>query len=185
MILSHIIRHLIHLRARKNNDMKVKFRIVVLALFAVILSQSCSKVDSNRIPYSPVNIPLNNDGLWNTYGVSATGMSNIFIKPDVPSRSFYSAMSYTGYGGVLLFCNGMGVPVAYDLSCPVEVKKSIRIFVNEAMEAECPQCGSRYNILLGDGGPISGPAAEDKKKYGLQRYKVVPQANGGYIISRY
>lgn len=159
--------------------MKSIFGIILVVVLTCV---GCSRIDSNRIPYAPVNISLNNDGLWNTYGVSAPGMSRQFIKPDVPSRSFYTAMSYTGFGGVLLLCNSQGIPVAFDLACPVEAKQSVRLFVNDAMEAECHQCGSRYNILLGDGGPISGPAVD--YKYGLQRYSVIPQSFGGYIISR-
>ncbi|MDE6715117.1 MAG: hypothetical protein K2J74_01395 [Muribaculaceae bacterium] len=156
--------------------------LVIIVFILSVVCCGCSRIDSNRIPYAPVNIQLNNDGLWNTYGVSAPGMGRRFIKPDVPSRAFFNAMSYTGFGGVLLYCNGQGVPVAYDLSCPVEAKQSVRVFVNEAMEAECPVCGSRYSILLGAGGPISGPAVE--YKYGLQRYSVVPQSMGGYNICR-
>lgn len=164
----------------RKNSMRSAIGIIVFIL--AVACCGCSRIDSNRIPYSPVNIQLNNDGLWNTYGVSAPGMARTFIKPDVPSRSFYNAMSYTGFGGVLLYCDGQGVPVAYDLSCPVEVKQSVRVFVNDALEAECPVCGSRYNILLGNGGAISGPAVE--YKYRLQRYVVSPQLYGGYIIKR-
>lgn len=154
-----------------------RFKLIFLFIFAVVVC-GCNRIDSNRIPYAPVRINLNNDGLWNTYGVGAPGMSSRFIKPDIPSRAFYTVMSYTGFGGVLLFCNSQGVPCAYDLSCPVEAKQNIRIFVNDALEAECPECASKYNILLGDGGAISGPALN---KYGLQRYSVVPNMVGGYI----
>lgn len=158
-----------------------------------LLLFSCNSVDDERIPRMPVNISLADAGTWNTYGVSGFGMSQRFILTQTlrePSGFPYSAVSATGYGGVLLI-NGMdaytadtNVPLAYDLSCPVEMKQSVRVEVEgELYHAVCPVCGSIYDVTMGGGAPLSGPAATGKHKYGLRRYSCYPTGTGGYIIS--
>lgn len=139
----------------------------------------------------PVAINLADPGLWNTFGVTALGQNRSFIKTQrQPSGFAYTDATYTGLGGVLLICgvDGLsgqtGVPLAYDLSCPVECKPDVRVAVNpETFDAVCPKCGSRYNVYDAGGATISGPAAEEKIK-GLQRYACLPGAAGGYTITR-
>ncbi len=152
----------------------------------------CNSVDDERIPRMPVNIALADAGTWNTYGVSGFGMSQRFILTQAlrePAGFPYSAVSATGYGGVLLingidpFTADTNVPLAYDLSCPVEMKPSVRVEVEgELYNAVCPVCGSKYDVTMGGGAPLSGPAARGKHKYGLRRYRCSPTIRGGYII---
>ena len=40
----------------------------------------CAQVDDDRIPAMPVSINLTDQGMWNVYGVSGTGMSRRFVK---------------------------------------------------------------------------------------------------------
>lgn len=136
----------------------------------------------------PVNISLADVGLWNTYGVSGFGMHRYFIKQLKEPRNFqYLDRTLTGYGGVLLiggvdpFTNNTDVPLAYDLSCPVERKPDIRVRVDVGTyEAICPECGSKYDVTMAGGSPVSGPAAADR--YALRRYQCVPSGTG-YIIT--
>ncbi len=152
---------------------------------------SCDNVDTNRIPAYKVQINLNNAGLWNTYGVGGYGQYRLFIRDlRLPSNYSYTETTYTGFGGVLLtmgmdpFGQGEVIPLAYDLACPVECTANVRVYVDEnTLEAVCPTCGSHYNIMMSGGAPISGPAATESVKYGLQRYSCVAN-NGGYIITR-
>ena len=55
-------------------------------------------------------------------------------------------------------------------------------YVHEGDEAPavCPKCGSHYNPLTGDGGPVYGVAINTK--VGMRKYRVMPSA-GGYFIS--
>lgn len=160
--------------------MKSVIKILTLAL-VIISSIACSRIDSFRIPYFPVHIDLDNTGLWNTYGVSGVGTSRTFIRElKVPANFPYTQLTYTGYAGVLLICDINNEPLAYDLACPVEVSSNTRVFINDKLEAECPVCGSRYNVIEAYGAPIYGPAVD--KKYGLQRYVTVPTSLGGYLI---
>ena len=149
-------------------------------MFALL---SCSDVNDDRIPVTAVNIDLGNQGYWDTYGVHTVGQFRYFIKSEKQPADFpYTAMTYTGFGGVLLVGDINGNPVAYDLSCPVERKADIRVRVDRsANNAYCPVCGSRYDIFNNLGHPLSGPASTDH--YGLQLYHTTPK-DGGYIIER-
>lgn len=163
-----------------------RFLLSILPAVALMLS-SCHQLDDDRIPFMPVNISLENQGLWNSYGVTAYGNYNIFILNDrIPKGFPYSYNSYTGYGGVLLICGqnpftgDMG-PMAYDLSCPVERMPDIRVYIDdETWDAICPVCGSHYNVVEGNGAPTEGPA--QIQRYALRPYTCYPSVNGGYII---
>lgn len=155
-------------------------------------ASSCREVDDDRIPSLPVYINLSGAGMWNSYGVSGVGLSRSFINWQgvvSPDGFPYNANTYVGFGGVLLiggvdpFTSEPNVPLAYDLSCPVERSQTVRVFVDtENLEAVCPECGSRYDVITAGGSPVAGPALEGKYKYGLRRYSCDPGSGGGYII---
>ena len=157
-------------------------RIAIIALIAVAMA-ACTKVENHRIPYSSVNIALDNTGLWDTYGVHALGDCRIFNKSQkIPANFAYTAMTFTGYGGVMLVAGVDNTPLAYDCCCPVECAPGITLFFNSELEAECPTCGSRFDVINGTGSPLSGEAHE--KAYGLTIYHAFPASFGGYVITR-
>ena len=165
---------------------------VPLAALALLTHLSgCDSTDNDRIPAYPVQIMLNNPGLWNTYGVAAYGESRNFIRQThTPSNFPFLESTYTGFGGILLimgmnpFDAGDVIPLAYDLACPVECKEYIRVYVDpETLAAACPECGSHYDVTLGGGSPTAGPALTGSVKYALQRYNAYP-SGGGYVIAR-
>ncbi len=141
---------------------------VVLAGIAAI---SCQTVDDNRIPPAPVHISFATVGDWNIYGVAGALSARRFIKADrIPANFPYADVSATGFGGVLLVSDFDGGYRAYDLSCPVEAKRDVRIFVDEELSVgECPVCHSTYDVFR-FGNPLTGPAAEHG--YALSRYRV-------------
>lgn len=159
--------------------------LLITAATMLLTNLSCESIDDERIPPVSVRIDLGNIGLWNTYGVPGALDYREFIRnanPPVPADFPYTALTFTGFGGVLLVCDLNGAPMAYDLACPVECKADIRIRVDrDANDAYCPVCGSHYDIFSNRGYPLSGPAAKDH--YGLQVYHVTPK-DGGYIIER-
>ena len=173
--------------------MRLPLRIIrLLPAAAVMLAAGCHGIDDERIPAMPVAINLADAGLWNVYGVKTLGEYNEFIKPlNIPAGFFYGDNTYTGFGGVLLI-GGMDPfdpttfsPLAYDLSCPVECKRDIRVRIDEEQryEAVCPVCGSHYDVFQSYGAPLSGKAAEIG--YGLTTYMVGSGPNGEYrVISR-
>lgn len=167
-------------------------RPLTAALLAAILTAGCSDIDDNRIPAVPVSINLSDAGMWNTYGVAGYGLSRNFIRQlNQPAGFYYSATTYTGYGGVLLiggmdpYTGDTNVPLAYDLACPVECRPDVRVFVDTSTyEAVCPVCGSRYDVCMAAGAPTAGPALTGEHRYRLQPYVCVPSGYGGYIITR-
>ncbi|MDE6855733.1 MAG: hypothetical protein K2J34_04650 [Muribaculaceae bacterium] len=164
-----------------------------LSLIAMLsAASSCNQVDDDRIPSLPVYIDLRGAGMWNSYGVAGVGLSRRFInwQGEVSPSGFpYTANTYVGFGGVLLiggidpFTAEPNVPLAYDLSCPVERSQTVRVYIDsDKLEAVCPQCGSRYDVLTAGGAPVGGPALTGKYKYGLRRYVCQPEQSGGYIV---
>ena len=144
--------------------------VTIVAAAAVY---SCHSLDDDRIPVQPVNISFATVADWNIYGVNGALEWRRFIRSDrIPPNYPYTAMTYTGFGGVLLLCDVLGNPQAYDLACPVECRQDVRVFINTEDEhlAECPECGSKYNVFSLMGHPVSGIAAT--RGYALRRYCV-------------
>lgn len=155
---------------------------ISLVVAAMIALTSCSdSVDDDRIPLTPVHIDLGNTGYWDPYGVHGLGSSRSFILHISPPDFPWTAATYTGFGGILLVTDLFNNPLAYDLACPVERNRDVRVVYDaDNLNARCPQCKSVYNVSEFNGSPVSGRAYE--LKYGLRRYRVTPTPQGGYII---
>lgn len=153
----------------------------VTAVVAVTVI-GCHTVDDDRIPRVNVYISFPTEAEWLRYGVTQVMQSQRFIRAErVPSDFPYNVSTYTGYGGVLLLCDIFNQPVAYDLSCPVEVSPTVRVYMNEDNLAECPKCHSLYEVS----GPVYGTAVAgiaQERGYGLTRYRVGPGVSGEYRI---
>lgn len=163
---------------------------LLVSLLLPFLS-SCEQLNDDRIPAMAVNVSLDNAGLWAAYGVHGFGEPRYFIlsgKERQPAGFPYTYGSATGYGGILLI-GGQNVytgdtsPLAYDLACPVERMPEVRVEVDPlTFDAVCPVCGSHYNVVEGNGAPISGPAKS--MHYAMTHYECYPTVNGGYVITR-
>lgn len=158
-----------------------------LSICAALLLCACSSdINWNRIPYARVYIPFTTQGDWDAWGVGGALQCRSFIKAESEPRGYaYQDFSFTGYGGVLLVCAIDGGEYAFDLSCPVERKPTVRIAVDRETDlARCPVCGSTYDVFGLDGGavgaPHSGMAAEEK--YGLARYVIISGADSRYRL---
>lgn len=153
-------------------------RLLFTTLLTVILllSPACHSVDDNRIPYAEVHLTFRTVGDWNVYGVKGAAADYrkyiLTQREHIPSDFPYTALDRTGYGGLLLVTDVLGEVLAYDLACPYEARPNVRVDVPEGeLYAECPMCGSTYDIFTNYGKPRSGPAAD--KGYSLTRYSVV------------
>lgn len=159
-------------------------RILSLFILTIITLAvtACHSVDDERIPYADVRVTFRTIGDWHLYGVSG-GDTRRFIlteRESLPAGFPYSVGSRTGYGGLLLTMDAMGNVVVFDLACPVEVKPDIRIYVPEGETfAQCPRCGSTYDIFTNHGNPRSGPANEHG--YALTRYSVIYGGDLDYL----
>ncbi len=154
---------------------------IMAAVVTLLAASSCDSIDNKAVPQFTVRIDLGGFAMWNTYGVGGMGDYRIFDRnKGIPSNFPYNVNTYTGYGGVILMM-GIDMPMAYDRTCPVEVSPDIVVSIDpDNLDAVCPKCGSRYNPLTGDGGPVQGVAINNK--VGLRKYRVTP-LNGGYLIS--
>lgn len=160
----------------------LKLFIGLAALTTLVAATGCDHIDNKTVPRFNVHIDLGDYALWNTYGVSGVGDFRVFdMFRHLPSNFPYNVSTYTGYGGVLLMM-GLEGPMAYDLSCPVEISQEIILSIDaDKLEAVCARCGSRFNPFTGAGGPISGVAINNK--VGMRQYRVNPTGGGGYIIT--
>ena len=165
--------------------MKTIFKISLILI--TLLFASCEKQYEG--PRGLVNIDLGTYALWSTSGVAGVGDSRYFNREkQIPANFPFTVNTYTGYGGVLLVMAYDGItnsyePQAYGASCPVEGDLNVCVTVDpeNIFEAYCPKCKSRYAIVNGLGGAISGVALDRKCK--LPLYKVRSTGNGGYIIT--
>lgn len=152
------------------------------AVFLGALSLSCHELDDDRVPLYPVSVVFPTVAQWDVYGVAgAMDYRRFIIQERVPENFPYTAVSQTGYGGVLLVCDVAGQPKAFDLSCPVEARPDVRVHIDrENNIAVCDGCGSTYDVFSLDGHPISGPAS--RQGFGLRRYRVGPGRGGDYMV---
>lgn len=157
--------------------------LIILPLLALLLG-SCEHVDFDRVPPMTVRLSFDTQAEWTKYGTPGALDHREFIlqgNTRIPSDYPWTALTYTGYGGILLVGDINGAPYAYDLCCPVELKRDIRVEVDEqSHEAVCPKCGSHYGIFSNYGMPLSGEAK--KLKRGLRRFSVGPGNNGEFML---
>jgi nitrite reductase/ring-hydroxylating ferredoxin subunit len=88
------------------------------------------------------------------------------------------AGEYVGYSGVLVICGFDNNYYAYDLCCPNESSKSIKVVANDIGQAVCPKCGTVYDIGYGSGAPVQGVS-----KYAMRRYNIT--ASGQQLLIQY
>ncbi|MDR2918771.1 MAG: (2Fe-2S)-binding protein [Tannerella sp.] len=96
---------------------------------------------------------------------------------------FIAGKEYVGYGGVLVVHTITDGLHAFDLACPNEVSKNIKVEItdNTGLNATCPKCGTIYEV----GDPGSGVAINADKKLYLTTYHVTSRGNNKYIVSNY
>ena len=155
---------------------------VVAAATAIFTLSSCDSLNDERIPYAEVRLTFTTEGVWTIYGVAGATSSRRYIKSEhIPTDFPYTALDQTGWGGLLVVCDIMGDPQVYDLSCPVEMRRDVRIYIPaDEVHARCPQCESTYEVFTNYGVPLSGPAA--RNGYALKRYHVVYGGPAEYLV---
>lgn len=156
--------------------------IAILSIFFLLPLSSCDKVDDDRIPPYPVYIQFQTQADWTVHGVSGACDFKYFIKEDrTPSDFPWTALTETGFGGILLVSDIHGAPHAFDLACPVEAQRDIRVTVDtDLQKARCPKCHSVYDIFTNYGLPVEGQALRDN--YALRHYNTGSGYQGQYLI---
>lgn len=145
---------------------------IFFVFILIFIAFSCEDEIYNPIPNALVNLNLDL-----AYEDSSLYDNPLAYKTFINKRY---ATDKIGYGGILVINAGYGNTLyAYDLACPVEISPTIRVIPNDVGEAHCPQCGSKFCISDGTGRPISG-----KSKHTLKRYRVSPQGEKKYLVTR-
>jgi len=161
----------------------IRHIIEIMAFWSMVwCATSCNRIDDNRIPSVGVQIVFTDVAVWNQYGVGGAMQYRYFVRQlNEPKGFFYSATTYTGFGGVLLVDDAYGNPMAYDMACPVECRADVRVAIDKDKNvAECPVCHSTYDVFSNLGSPLSGKAAD--KGYGLRRYNVYLTGASPYCV---
>jgi len=139
---------------------------IIMILVVAFAALACNDEIKYNIPYAPVNLKLDLNYLdadlipQGNYKVFTTGRASA---------------ERVGYGGILVI-HGFGSIdnkinlYAYDLACPNEVDREIRVVPNSSGQAVCPECGAVFSISTGDGHPLSDA------EYSLRPYKVLSLA---------
>lgn len=158
-----------------------RFLRYIFTIFILGVLTACEHYEE-RIPPSPVRITFATVGEWNTYGISGAYSHRAFVKSErIPAGFPYTALSETGFGGVMLTTDMHGDLHAFDMACPVELRSNVRVAIDpEKMVARCPVCGSTYDVFDNFGMPTSGVAKD--REYRLTRYNVGRGNSGEYMI---
>lgn len=128
---------------------------------------SCDSNYTSSIPNSPVDIEMNLLTRYATF--ISPNMGVTFEKIEVEYKVYY-----VGYGGVLVYRDLYNNVHAFDLSCPVEAKRNVKV-VLDGIYLNCPTCGEAYDISTGIGNPTKRISYKP-----LKSYKVM--ANGERIL---
>lgn len=132
----------------------------------MLIALSCSKITESDIPYYRVYLAL--DLRYEDKDLVGLLNHKEITKPRKAGEA-------TGYSGLLVICGNDNKYYAFDLCCPHEAEKNIKISATDVGTAECPECGTAYDISYGTGAPIKGPS-----KFALRRYNV--SAKGQELI---
>jgi len=152
-------------------------KIVFPLLLLLVAVSSCLDESSHlTIPYAPVSFKIDLEGSDFLLKTPLSFVTFSEKEKRLPSDRF-------GFAGLLIVSNATGDAIyAYDLCCPYEDSRVIRVIPGNEGKAGCPSCGSVFVTMFGDnmygyGSVESGPATEP-----LQSYRVASLPFGKYTI---
>ena len=139
----------------------LKKNFLVFLLFTIVGIQSCSKDESETIPYVYVNFNIKPN-------------STLYQKLNVVGGWEYLT---GGYNGIIVYRLSQDEFKAYDRACPYDYKNGCRVDVEGSFTtAKDSCCGSGF--ILTDGSPYNGPATVS-----LKQYKTSYDGNNLYITN--
>lgn len=130
-------------------------RVVILLLFLLGIIAGCKK--SSPAPTAGVpNVAVNF-----TDDIYSAGYAPLL------SSGGYVYIAYTGYDGLILFCNSPTPTfLAFDRGCPYDCETNTKAIINVqagGITAVCPVCGTTYNLY--NGTINKGPGTIALKQY--------------------
>lgn len=145
----------------------------LLFLLPVLFLASCEETVDSVIPRTRVEVQLNTrttglDFEQNGYKLISS------VSPETP---------YIGFGGILLVkgYTSASEVYAFDLACPVEIKRTTRLTLQDGYKAVCPSCKSEFDVIrYGNPSPTAGPAKEQRL---LLRQYNANYSEANYLLS--
>lgn len=157
--------------------------VISLIIIAFCCTACGSEEEHNDIPWAAVRFTINLESVDNSLKNPAT--TKVFTGDNVTI-----ANQQVGFAGLLVVSGveldsrtGNPVLYAFDLCCPNECRKDVKI-IPKGLEARCSLCNSVFDLTYGFGNATDGPAKN--RKLNLKRYKINPEMpyNGKYNIYR-
>jgi len=138
---------------------KIIVRLSIL-LFLSGFFFSCEKKERSSIPDCEVYIEIREGtGQYAILRLIGEAVSYAYTPGvQVPANFRF------GFGGVLIYRDLEGRIRSCDLACPVEAQPTVRVKVTMPF-AECPACGSKFDLSWGFAVPVAGPARESLRSY--------------------
>jgi hypothetical protein len=135
---------------------------------------ACDEPPTSPIPSGSVNIELN------------LNFADSDLVPALATKSFTQPRLTTdrlGFGGVLVVngysSNGSLNLYAYDLACPHEVNRNVRVIPGDDGTAHCEKCGSVFLTMWGTG----LPEKNSPTKHPLRSYTVRPLGGNQFVVA--
>jgi len=144
-------------------------RIQSVFLLMVFLCFSGCDVYESSIPNYPVHMERD------IYAINLVSPGSSYINDNKIATEAY------GYGGILIACTWDGQYCAFDLACPVEADRNIRVSkTDQALIVKCESCGEEYDLGFGDGTPTKKISKEALKRYSAN----LNESNNHIIVTR-
>ena len=141
----------------------------VILLFITCLLLACDQPLISPVPSAPVYLEIKLD--YDDSDLVPALAAKSFTKPRL-------SVDRLGFGGVLVVHGASGEFFAYDLACPYEVDRNVRVVPDDEGKARCPKCGSVYITLWGMG----IPETQLVSKYPLRSYRITPAGDNKLIV---
>ncbi|MGI6572717.1 MAG: hypothetical protein ACOX19_04705 [Fermentimonas sp.] len=147
------------------------FKVSLFWLGLLSFTSCTNELPRQTIPYAPVNIQIDLNGLDHE-------LRNPLAYKVFTEKGRRTDVERFGYSGVLVTSNADGTAMyAYDLCCPHEKKREVRVVPEDNGTATCSTCGTVFVTLYGLGTPEKGPSTQP-----LQCYRVISIAPGMYRV---
>jgi len=143
--------------------MKLVIKHCLAVIFLALTFASCRDTVTSSIPDYPVYLELNLTTA--PYTTFRNSYLHCFYFITLNSPHILPITNRLGYGGIIVCTGYDGEYYAFDMSCPYEASRTVRVYPNDSGQAVCEKCGSVYTLGYGIGDPQSGPAKEMLKRY--------------------
>ncbi|MDL2290299.1 hypothetical protein LJB95_02725, partial [Paludibacteraceae bacterium OttesenSCG-928-F17] len=137
-----------------NKIFPIAFLIFFLTSFI-----SCRNTGGSSIPSAPVFIKYN-------LSVHNTVLRAPLDYVTFEKRNDLEGIYNIGYGGVLVNMDMNGKLCAFDMTCPRENDKEVKVQPDDTgAYAVCENCGSKFDLVYGYGQVSQGPSKDNLKRY--------------------